>query len=84
MTYKSDPILPLFIEEAKKRLEPLMKLSKEEENKTFGLSDDQKRLVIDNDTRAKIEYLARPPDVASGGVKNTDVYRNIIVRMKKR
>lgn len=84
MTYKGDILLPMFINEIKARLEPIAKLSKEEENRIFALSEYQKNLLIENDNRAKIEYLVQPPDVASAGVKNTDVYKNIIGRMKRR
>jgi hypothetical protein len=84
MTYENDPVLPLIQSEIKKKLEPLTKLTPEEENKMFALDSDQKKQVSDNDHRAKIGYLSNPPNIASGSVKNTDVYKNITMRMKRR
>ena len=84
MTYEGDGLLPLFINEIRSRLEPLKKLSAEEERKMFSLSSRQKTLLAENDHRAKIEYLANPPEVTSASVKNTDSYKGIITRMKTR
>ena len=84
MTYEGDALLPLFIDEIRRRIDPLKNLSPAEENKLFSLTADQKRQLAESDHRAKIEYLARPPDVSSASVKNTDVYKNIISRMKRR
>lgn len=50
----------------------------------FSLSKEQRKLVIDNDNRAKIEYLSQAPNVSSAGVKNSDVYKSILARMKSR
>lgn len=41
-------------------------------------------MLADSEHRAKVEFLTSPPDVASGAVKNTEVYKNIVQRMKKR
>jgi len=84
MSYEGDVLLPLFLSEIRKRLEPLSKLTKEEEDKMFALTPEQKRMLIENDHRAKIQYLANPPDVSSGTVKNTEAYKNILGRMKRR
>jgi hypothetical protein len=84
MTYEDDVLLPMLQAEIKAKLDPLTKLSKEEESKLFALTPQQKRSLIDNDARAKIQYLANPPDVASAAVKNTDIYKNIVSRMKGR
>ena len=84
MTYENDPILPLIQSEIKQKLEPLFKMTSEEENKMFALTSDQKKQVAENDHRAKISYLSNPPNIASGNVKNTDVYKNITMRMKRR
>lgn len=84
MTYEGDVLLPLFISEIRKRLEPLSKLTREEEDNMFALTNDQRKMLIDNDHRAKIQYLANPPEVSSGTVKNTDAYKNILGRMKRR
>jgi hypothetical protein len=84
MHYENDPILPLIQAEIKKRLEPLSKLSPEEENRMFALTKDQKRHVAENDQRAKLGYLTNPPNISAGGVKNTEIYKNITMRMKRR
>jgi hypothetical protein len=84
MSYEGDVLLPLFLSEIRKRLEPLSKLSKEEEDNIFALTSEQKKMLIENDHRAKIQYLASPPDVSSGTVKNTEAYKNILGRMKRR
>lgn len=84
MSYEGDVLLPLFLSEIRKGLEPLSKLTKEEEDKLFSLKPEQKKMLIENDHRAKIQYLANPPDVSSGTVKNTEAYKNILSRMKRR
>ena len=84
MSYEGDVLLPMFLSEIRNRLEPLSKLTKEEEDKMFALNPEQKRMLIENDHRAKIQYLANPPDVSSGTVKNTEAYKNILGRMKRR
>jgi hypothetical protein len=50
----------------------------------FSLTQDQRKMVVDNDNRAKIDYLAHAPNVNSAGVKNSDVYKAILSRMKER
>jgi len=84
MSYEGDVLLPLFLSEIRNGLEPLSKLSKEEEDTLFSLRPEQKKMLIENDNRAKIQYLANPPDVSSGTVKNTEAYKNILSRMKRR
>jgi hypothetical protein len=84
MAYEGDALLPIFINEIKSRIEPLKKLSPSEESKLFSLSAEQRKQLAENDYRQKIEYLARPPEVTSATVKNTDTYKNIVTRMKSR
>jgi hypothetical protein len=84
MYYENDPILPLIQAEIKKRLEPLTRLTPQEENKMFALSSDQKKQVAENDHRAKLGFLTNPPNITSGSVKNTEVYKSITSRMKRR
>lgn len=50
----------------------------------FALTKEQRKIVVDNDNRAKLEYLTQAPNVSSAGVKNSDVYKNIVSRMKSR
>jgi hypothetical protein len=84
MNYEGDTLLPMFVSEIRKRVQPLLNLTKEEENRMFALTSDQRKMVVENDHRSKISYLAKPPEVSSGSVKNTDTYRNILSRMKRR
>lgn len=84
MKYENDALLPLFLNEIKGRLEPLKKLSPEEERSMFALTKHQRNLLAETDNRSKIEYLANPPDVTSAAVKNSEAYKNIISRMKRR
>ena len=84
MAYEGDALLPMFVSEIKSRIEPLKKLTAKEESKLFSLSTDQRRNIAESDHRNKIDYLARPPEVSSASVKNTDTYKHIITRMKSR
>jgi hypothetical protein len=84
MSYEGDALLPLFINEIKQRIEPLKNLSPVEESRLFSLSAEQRKQIAENDHRQKIEYLAKPPEVSSATVKNTDTYKHIVTRMKKR
>lgn len=84
MSYEGDALLPLFISEIKRRIEPLKNLSVTEESKLFSLSPEQRKQIAENDHREKIEYLAKPPEVSSATVKNTETYKHIVTRMKKR
>ena len=84
MTYTNDPLLPLFVNEVNAQLVPLKKLTKLEESTLFSLSADQKKLIADGDRRAKTEFLSAAPSIASAGVKNSDVYKGIVTRMKAR
>lgn len=83
MEYNDDKILPMFLNELKARTERYANLSLAEENKLFALTSDQKKQVIEGDRRQKHDYLSSPPDVASG-IKNSEVYKNIVNRMKNR
>jgi hypothetical protein len=84
MTYENDPLLPLLQNEIQSRLISLKTLSPAEENKMFALTKEQKRQVADSDHRLKIDYLSKAPDVTSASVKNTETYKGIVARMKKR
>jgi hypothetical protein len=84
MTYNNDPLLPLFIKEVNSQLLPLKQLSREEENRLFALTADQKKLIAEGDARLKTEYLSAAPSIASASVKSTEIYRSITNRMKRR
>jgi hypothetical protein len=84
MTYNNDPLLPMFINEINSNLQPLKRLTKEEESHLFSLTADQKKLIAEGDARARTEYLSTPPSIASASVKNTEIYKSITSRMKRR
>jgi hypothetical protein len=84
MTYNNDPLLPLFISEVNSQLQPLKQLSKEEENRLFALTADQKKMIAEGDARTRNEYLSAAPSIASASVKSTEIYRSITNRMKRR
>lgn len=83
MTYDNDKIFPMFVEEIQRVSEPLKRLSAEEEDKRYSLSKDQKQYLIELDNRAKKDFLGQAPDV-TGSIKNTEVYKNIVQRIKSR
>jgi len=84
MTFSNDPLLPIFVNEINSQLQPLKKLSKEEESRLFSLSADQKKLIAEGDARSKTEFLSAAPSIASASVKNTEIFRSITSRMKRR
>ena len=59
--YEKDPLLPILQTEIEQRIEHFKGLSPEEEGKLLSLSKDQRRIVADNDRKAKNEYLATAP-----------------------
>ena len=84
MSYQGDPLIPLLLEEIKLRSEPLTRLTKEEENRMYALTTEQKRFLAESDNRAKIDYLTKPPEVSSASVKNSEIYKGITSRMRRR
>ena len=83
MEYSGDKLLPMFLEELNKETSKLASLSPEEENKLFALTEDQRKQVISMDNRAKLDYLNHKPEV-NASIKNSDVYTEIVNRMKTR
>jgi hypothetical protein len=61
MTYQGDAILPEVEAEMAQRLERFKGLSKEEEIKLLALTDEQRKLLADNDKKMKNEFLVAPP-----------------------
>lgn len=57
MTYSSDKILPMIQEEMKERLVRFQGLSAEEESKLLALTEEQKKIVAENDRKMKNEFL---------------------------
>jgi hypothetical protein len=58
MAYESDPLLPILQDEMNRRITQFKGLSKEEEGKLLSLTADQRRIIADQDRKAKNEYLA--------------------------
>jgi len=83
MTYTGDKVIPMYLKEVAKRSENLVKLSPDEENKKFSLTDSQRKYLMETDRMAQNEYLTRLPDISTA-LKNTEVYQNIINRIKSR
>lgn len=84
MNYENDIVLPYFVNQFSAKSNALKKLTLEEETAMFALSKDQKKFVVDNDKRAKLDYLSQAPNVSSAGVKNSKEYKAIVERMKAR
>jgi len=76
MTYKGDAILPMIESEMSERLTKFQGMSKEEEGKLLSLSAEQRKIVADNDRKAKNEFLAAAPAVTHGTLKNSENYKS--------
>lgn len=69
MEYVNDPILPILTEEINKRTAEFKSLTPAQEGKLLALTADQKRVIADNDRKAKEEYLNAIPQISNPGVK---------------
>lgn len=76
MTYKQDVILPMLEAEMTERLQRFRGMTKEEESAMLSLSDEQKKIVGENDRKIKNEFLATAPHITHGSVKNHDKYKS--------
>jgi hypothetical protein len=83
MEYKGDKVVPLFTQELKNQSKHLENLTPEEEDKLFSLTKEQRKYVAAIDNRAKVDYLSKVPEVSTI-LKSTEVYENIIKKMKNR
>ena len=75
MTYKEDAILPAVEAEMMARLEKFKGMSKEEETELFALSNEQRKMLAENDKRLKNEFLQAPPAISHGSIKMHDKYK---------
>lgn len=57
-------------------------MTKEEEGNLLSLSEDQRKLVADNDRKMKNEYLASAPAISHGTVKNNEKYHAYMTMVK--
>lgn len=69
MEYVNDPILPILTEEINRRTAEFKSLTPAQEGKLLALTADQKRVIADNDRKAKEEYLTSMPQISNPGVK---------------
>ena len=78
MTYKDDAILPAIQAEMEERLAKFRGLSKEEEIKLLALTDDQRRMLAENDKKLKNEFLQQAPPISHGGIKMHEKYKHYV------
>ena len=57
MSYKGDPLLPIVQAEVQNRTAAFANLSAADESNLMSLTSDHKRIIADNDKKAKVEYL---------------------------
>ena len=69
MTYEGDPLLPIVQNEIHNRTAAYSNLSAEEESKLMSLTADHRRIIAENDRKAKQEFLQKPPNVSNPGVR---------------
>ena len=82
MTYKEDLVLPLIEKEMAERLQRFKGLSLEEETKLLALSNEQKKIVAENDKKLKNEFLAAAPAITHGTVKGNEKYKSYIAMVQ--
>lgn len=78
MTYKNDKILPMIQDEMAKRLQKFKGMSADEEGKLLQITEEQRRILMDNDRKLKNEFLSTPPAINHGGVKMHDKYKSFL------
>ena len=83
MTYENDPLLPILTEEVMSRTSAYQSLSPAEESQMLSLNNDQKRIVVDQDRKAKQEFLTATPSINNAAVKAHEKYREYAQRVAK-
>lgn len=78
MKYEHDPLLPLLQSEMQSRIAHFKGLSAEEESKLMSLSAEQRRVIADQDRKAKIDYLGTAPNINNPGIKSHEKYRSFV------
>ena len=78
MKYEADPLLPLLQSEMQSRIAHFKGLSAAEESKLLSLSTEQRRVIADNDRKAKIDYLGTVPNINNPGIKSHEKYKNFV------
>jgi hypothetical protein len=75
MTYENDALMPILVAEVTARTSAFANLSAAEEGKMLSLTTDQKRMVGDNDRRAKEEFLKKLPAINNPSVRMHPKYQ---------
>lgn len=78
MKYENDPLLPLLQSEMQARIAHFKGLSPAEESQLLSLTAEQRKLVADNDRKAKQEYLGQVPNINNPGIKSHEKYKNFV------
>lgn len=78
MKYEHDPLLPLLQSEMQSRIAHFKGLSAEEESKLMSLSAEQRRVIADQDRKAKIDYLGTAPNINNPAIKGHEKYRSFV------
>jgi len=78
MTYAGDTILPMIETEMKDKLQRFQGMTIQEEGALLSLSEEQKRIVGDNDRKMKQEFLTAAPHITHGAVKMHDKYKSYL------
>jgi hypothetical protein len=61
--------------EMKERLQKFKGMTLQEEAALLSLSEEQKKIVMENDKKLKNEFLAAPPHITHGAVKMNEKYK---------
>ena len=78
MTYEGDPLLPILQSEVENRTSAYANLSGEEESKLMSLTSDHKRIIAENDRKAKEEFLKKLPALTNPGVRMHSKYTGYV------
>lgn len=75
MTYQGDPLLPILQNEVEARTNAYANISAAEESKLMSLTADHRRIIAENDRKAKQEFLQKLPSVSNPGVRMHPKYQ---------
>lgn len=78
MEYVNDPILPILTGEINRRSDEFKNLTPAEESKLLSLNSDQRRIIADNDKKAKAEFLHTVPSISNPGVKMNPKFKSYV------
>lgn len=82
MTYKGDLVFPMIQEEMSTRLQKYSNMTAQEEQELLSLTNDQKRIIAENDRKIKNEFLQTPPAISHGSIKGHDKYKHYMKAVK--